>query len=236
MQHLPANGPSPRDIETIVQTVLQRLRSMDAAQTAMVANVSTLGTAEATPPSDTLRLDQRLVTLNDLAGRLGAFKVLQVDARAVVTPAVQDELRDRGVSLQRVPRQPATAAKDEPQLLIIASPNKQSAVASQVQALQLQSLAAADDDNATVELLSHQLRAGVQAGIWCAAKPFAAMRATLHQPSIVAVQLSKLNDLAMAVEEANPNTLILSDRDWSVAAVAGLARAWKKILVGRMAR
>ena len=48
-----------------------------------------------------LELEERLVTLETLRGRLDGVSSLVVGARAVVTPAVADLLNERGVVLER---------------------------------------------------------------------------------------------------------------------------------------
>jgi ribose 5-phosphate isomerase RpiB len=48
-----------------------------------------------------LFVDSRVVTLESIAGRLHGAKQLLVSPRALVTPAVRDELRRRGVALVR---------------------------------------------------------------------------------------------------------------------------------------
>ena len=48
-------------------------------------------------PATVLRLPQRVVTLRLLEGRLQGIARVEVIPRAIVTPLVQDELRQRGV-------------------------------------------------------------------------------------------------------------------------------------------
>lgn len=51
---------------------------------------------------DELTLIDRLITLRDLDGRLKGIRHLLVPAKAIVTPAVVDLLREKGISLRRV--------------------------------------------------------------------------------------------------------------------------------------
>lgn len=59
--------------------------------------------------SEELALSQRVITLADLEGRLGAVRRLVVPPKAIVTPAVRDELQRRGVALSFARPQAAAA-------------------------------------------------------------------------------------------------------------------------------
>ncbi|MCL4190977.1 MAG: hypothetical protein KJZ87_04460 [Thermoguttaceae bacterium] len=66
---------------------------------------------ESSETTDELRLTGRVVALADIKDRLDQIRRVVVPVRAVVTPAVLDELRRRGVTLVRLdhaPRKPAT--------------------------------------------------------------------------------------------------------------------------------
>ena len=79
-------------IEQIVQEVIRRL--LDRG----VGVVDAVGSDEATTK---LQLADRLVTLATLRDRLDGVGEVLVARRAVVTPAVIDELNDRGIRLMR---------------------------------------------------------------------------------------------------------------------------------------
>jgi hypothetical protein len=80
----------PPDLfERVVQEVIRRL----------IAQGMTVQRPEAVVTD--LMLDQKVVTLNQLEGRLNGIRRLVVKRRAIVTPAVKDELRTRGIELQR---------------------------------------------------------------------------------------------------------------------------------------
>jgi hypothetical protein len=85
------NHPAlPPDLfERVVQEVIRRL----------IAQGMTVQRPEAVVTD--LMLDQKVVTLNQLEGRLNGIRRLVVKRRAIVTPAVKDELRTRGIELQR---------------------------------------------------------------------------------------------------------------------------------------
>lgn len=76
-------------IERIVREVIRRLREME-----------TNGSAT-NPSNEPLAVEDRVVTLATLQGRLDGVCQLNVRSDAVVTPSVQDELRDRKITLTR---------------------------------------------------------------------------------------------------------------------------------------
>ena len=86
-------GPpwDPELIDRIVREVVRRLleRGMSVA-------------GDVAPQCDQeLRLEQRLITLATLNGRLDGVKRVIVPKNAVITPAVRDELKDRSVLLEK---------------------------------------------------------------------------------------------------------------------------------------
>ena len=48
-----------------------------------------------------LAIDARVVTMDDILGRLATIRRVTVSRKAIVTPAVQDELLRRGIDLVR---------------------------------------------------------------------------------------------------------------------------------------
>lgn len=79
-------------IEYVVAEVVRRLRQNDARQSGPSVGDCTLDFPE------------RLVTLASLPRCLEGFQCITVMQDAVVTPAVFDELRDRGIRLERADR------------------------------------------------------------------------------------------------------------------------------------
>ena len=75
-------------LEWIVQEVLRRLQSMDVSR----AKVN---------GSTTLVVDEPLVALSTLEGRIRGIRQLRVTGKAVVTPAVRDLLKERQIELVR---------------------------------------------------------------------------------------------------------------------------------------
>lgn len=104
------------EIERIVRLVVQRLVREDA--TPSLATPATTVKPTAAPIGE-LRLDTRLVTLEALEGKLGQnIKTLRVSAKAVVTPAVRDELKERGIELRRADRAENTPNPKTPAVIV----------------------------------------------------------------------------------------------------------------------
>ena len=78
-------------VEFIVREVIRRLT---AAGTHAVVNPSAAAPKE-------LAVNERLVTLATVQGKLDGITKLSVKRRAVVTPAVRDELTRRQIELHR---------------------------------------------------------------------------------------------------------------------------------------
>lgn len=72
------------DIDRIVREIVDRLRA-----------------AVDTEPAGTLLLDQKVITMSQIEGRLDGVRQLVVGQRAVVTPSVRDELSDKNIQLIR---------------------------------------------------------------------------------------------------------------------------------------
>jgi hypothetical protein len=77
---------TPEQVEAIVLEVIRRL--------------GLLGLPQQSPASE-LSLTERVVTLRSVEGRLAGVRRLVVARRAVVTPAVKDELKQRKIELVR---------------------------------------------------------------------------------------------------------------------------------------
>ena len=84
---------SPAEIDRIVAEVVRRLRAM------AVNSSTTVEVARDTEKE--LQLSDKVVTLQSLKGRLDGITKLIVTDRAVVTPAVKDELKQRKIAWER---------------------------------------------------------------------------------------------------------------------------------------
>jgi hypothetical protein len=106
---------SPAEIDRIVAEVVRRLRAMtanDRGRESLAKSDSTHSndvTRQRLPPPSVgrstsvgaLQLTERVVTLGTLKGRLDGISKVIVGDRAIITPAVKDELKQRGITWAR---------------------------------------------------------------------------------------------------------------------------------------
>lgn len=235
------------EIETIVRVALQRLREINAqsADTAAAATIPQIGlapissTAEApgkqikldsigsavtnaVADSKTYAVDQRLVTLEVLRDRLTDIETLQVPAKAIVTPAVKDELRDRKIKLLRVEQQTSSAPpKSDSRLLVLANASLQNQFARFGEFAAL-----TENSKADVCRISAHLNSGGTAALWNTTTPYAAARAAAQNASLHSIQLARLSEFDRAIREADPNVIVIDSSNWNVEQTAELASAW----------
>ena len=75
-------------VEWIVVEVIRRLRLTGA-----------IGDERGSSPVGELRIAERIVTMRSVEGRLNGVTRIVVKQRAVITPAVRDELKQRRIEL-----------------------------------------------------------------------------------------------------------------------------------------
>lgn len=233
---------SNQELETIVRMVVDRLRDSVASvgQIDQGAKSSSLRPTDhiesmaapvATP--GTLVIADRLVTLQTLGDRLAGIQTVQVSLKTIVTPAVLDELRRKGVKLVRkaassMLRAPTTNASSNNSaavaLRIVASDEKYRVVRSVNKHVSIETLSASASEESIVEKLAN---VSVKApAIWSTGRPFAAQAACLRETSLRAIHLHQASDLQRAIEQAVPNVIIVEDSRWSGFQVAKLVQPW----------
>lgn len=85
------------EIERIVQEVIRRLAAAEINNSNSNSNSKPQVQSQAA-----LELEDQLVTLATIEGRLNGIQQLVVSPKAVVTPSVRDELRDKNVEFVRM--------------------------------------------------------------------------------------------------------------------------------------
>ncbi|MCA9129967.1 MAG: hypothetical protein KDB22_22925 [Planctomycetales bacterium] len=211
------------EIERIVTAVLQQLRSTSAHEQS--ENVTPeLPTTPATA-AGMLQLRGSLVAMEHIQRRLKGIQRVQVEPQAVVTPAVLDELKLRGIRLERVASRytNSTARTPTNELLVIAPAGKTNHVSRQAEIV----YAEENSSDAVADSVAAHLRAGGKGAVWRAASPYSAILAASRVPALRAVQLFDVRELTRAIEDADPNVFIVDDRHWSAAAVSYLIQAWR---------
>lgn len=237
--------PSATELETIVRVVMQRL----AAGRELMAGVAEMAQAPAAPTE--LSVGERLVTTHTLEGRLAGMRSVRVGQRAVVTPAVIDMLRQAQIQLVRgtaSPAAPARASSTSPSSTGAVQPaatapaagrrsNPSAAIAPTLvcgSALWFGSLhrhlcpkqASVEEcsDDRAPALTERHLAGGGRRAVWLTSAPFAAAAAAGRNSSAVAVQLPSLAELAAALDQAQPQLLIVDAPRWTVAGIGNLVR------------
>lgn len=198
---------SHHEIENIVRTVIDRLRHVsisDATASAVSPKpAAELVAHEPAIATNTLRLEGQVVSLDSVRGKLHDIRVVEVPSKAVVTPALADELRQRKIQLLRRAAQAASSKL---------TPNVIPTDASREQALQTLR------DNMAASLPS----------VWVSREPFASLIEAAQLPNARAVTLRSITELPLAIEQANPNVIVVDGFTWNATAAEGLARRWMK--------
>jgi hypothetical protein len=163
-----------------------------------------------------------VITLELLAGRLEGIAVLQVPQNAVVTPAVIDELKDRGVQLARNSQLDARVHRDIPSNLLMVAPISWRAALDD----RVEFTAGSQNCSADVRRIAVHVNSGGTKALWVTETPFAAARAAAENSAVRAVQLLRGRDLSRAISEAEPNTLILDQLSWDGSQVLDLIADW----------
>lgn len=222
-------------IEDIVRVVLQRLQS-DAATPQIVPalpsqKMDLQGEAkqdfQSAVPGE-LRLTDRVITLDTLKGRWSGTQSVVIHPKAVVTPATLDELRTRNIRLVRQLPQSNLASRRKAPLLLVTTQSQLNLLGKRVCSQQAESLASDEIDTGLAAVSSH-LAASGSGVVWCTETPFAAVAAT-YGKTWRTVQLLDQRDLAPALQQAEPNVIVVDRRTWTEPAIANLIRNWYRSL------
>ncbi|HUP80972.1 MAG TPA: hypothetical protein VM260_20655 [Pirellula sp.] len=220
-------NPNAAEIESIVRRVLSTLTS----------GASTLGNALTQPQVPqplTLRLLDRVVSLQSLKNRLLDIQVLEIEKSAVLTPAARDYCNELKVEIVR--GQSAASAKKEmvktaepvttnPQRLLVAgTPSWMPSIAKQLCARQANVFESSVDDSAALRTIAGGLRAGHQAGIAIVGSPHAICWQAARDDRLRPAVVSCWPELEQVLREVPVNVLILSAKTWNVPSACNAAR------------
>lgn len=248
--------PRHVDVERIVREVLARLGHGNGVRAGALATAAAgvgtasgeraqaageNGVAATNAPSEqrsaagsprVLRLDARLVTLAELHDRLDGIplddiETLEVPARAVVTPAVRDALRDRGIALAW--RVPGNEPRRDVTLCIAVAETAYPATGVRV-ALAAQGVKVSDLPPGTladvVERLPDRVaRDGALAVVLTERTAAAVCLANRHH-SIRAASAASVGEVHEAGRQIDPNVLVVDPRGTTVHALRRLAAAF----------
>lgn len=218
--------PNSPDIEQIIRVVMQRL----AAAGDLMSGVGAI--ADTQEIDSELVLRDRVITLATLNGKLVGKKKVRVHPRAIITPAVTDELRRYKVELIRDAVRTSTSTSTSTNVAIVA-PILVCGSAMWFSSLSRhlcpkQATVQACDDKVALSLVQdHKTRGGARA-IWLSATPYAASVAAARAACCTAVHLNGLGDLNAALVQADPDCVIVDPSRFTVAAIGNLVRAMFK--------
>lgn len=226
------------EIETIVRRVLESTRSLDSA----VRQDSSDG---ATAGAETSVLSESVVTLETVSPLLGYCKSITVSASAVVTPAVKDELRTRGVALLRATSTQTGKTVSETQhfsetsasgrIVVFGPKSKVLQASALTEDVKFNSVASCGQPEPEAIEVQRLLKSTGTRVLWCSSVPYAAMAVASRVGGMAAIYLPILSDFRVAIAQSQPDVLIVDDRAWSAASLARLARNWTRSWEGSSA-
>lgn len=216
----------PSQINEIVRLVVDRLRSQEPVERGL------------------LELDQKIIAIRDVEGRLDGVTCVRLSNSSLITPAAKDELRSRGIQIERgmigiqrneatLPGNPIEKSFD---IQIVAPQELQAGLQSIVKSTSVHVQTSSESVHETAMRLSSELTAAAGAmkelrSIWWTLRPFAAIIECLrtNNAAMRAISLVSTSDLSRAVEEAQPNLMVLDANHWPAYQLIRLVRAWSKL-------
>lgn len=218
-------SPSATEIENIVRRVLSTLTENGAQLLGQTVSTESV-------PSNRLALVEQVVSVQTLKNRLAGIQVLQLSDTSVLTPAARDYCREFKVEVVRGNAASNASSVSElkpsrPQRLIVAgSTSNMGAIAKQLCPKQSNVLASLSDDTSAMKSIAEGLRNGHQAGLAIVDAPHAACWQAARDDRMRPAVVSNWSDLADVLREVPANVLILSAKQWNVAAVCNVARRY----------
>ncbi len=217
-----------RQVDEIVRLVVERLRS---------------GVADdREPAAEVMELQGSIVSLRDVEGRLDGIERVRVAPTALLTPAVQDELRRHGVAVERGGMQHVRAvnqpriqlASPAQTIQVFASPERLASLSSVGKngSIHVNPCKASIAETVTDICARRHASAGQSEMrfVWWTALPFAAS-AAIHAigDGLRLACLHDPMDLGRAIDEMQPNLILLDDRHWPAYQVVKVLRTWSTL-------
>lgn len=205
---------------------------MNALPVAGLTNSSSSAQSPASQsPTTELKLQDKLVTLESLRGRLDGKKTLVVLSNAIVTPAVIDELKDQNIALVRNEAKTTTSSnaknaagpgESAGDLLFVLEST--STISSQLPGQVLQSHG---NQLADAKRISAHINGGGQAAVWCTEKPYAASTIAATASVLKAIHIRAPEEMPSILKEVVPNVLIVECGKWDNHRVIDLLNHWR---------
>lgn len=201
---------APAEIEQIVREVVRRLRENN-------------GSPE--KGSQALAINDRVVAMATIEGRLAGVRQLVVPQRSVVTPAVRDELRQRNITIVRSDnvRQQATTETLLVGVAVSGGKEKSSVDWMKNESINVQRLPAGVLPN-VVERMIGELKQNNRLGLLVTDQPVAALCLANRQGNVRAALGCSTEAAREAVETIGTNLLVIDPRKKSHHELRGIAR------------
>jgi hypothetical protein len=206
------------NVEWIVAEVLRRLEKLaDAPAATQPPPTASLPPVSPPKPNNhrnatDLVVEGRVVSLATIGDRLPGKKRLVVSAVAVVTPSVRDELRKRGVQLQRTGDAVSTALPTISLLVVVSSSTPAAErLASQASQLGCESVECSDLQAAAAQF-SEQLGRTDSTGIWLSEEPLVAACLANRDCQIRASVANDLTQVQAARSALGTNLVVVDPR------------------------
>ena len=204
---------STDDIQRIVREVMAQLGtgSKTVAAPAPAAPADASLAASPAAHDGKVFVDSRVITLELITGRLHGAKQLTVPPGALVTPAVRDELRRKGVALVRG-NAAATVREGLPRVLLVVGPSGHDPAAV-LRMLAQEGIGAETETSQCVIASTDKLAAAVAAGqalglLWTRHTAAGLCLANRH-PGVRAVLAAGVSATAAAVSAVGANVLVV---------------------------
>ncbi len=209
------------EFEWIVAEVLRRLKQRADAPAA--AETPAAPRTNNVVASGDLVIDDHVVSLETVADRLRGKQRMLVGSRAVVTPAVRDELRKRGVRLERS-EEAASPARRSAKVTVMVGTSGAAAreLASAAAELGCHRLTSQDPRTAVGQLIT-QLSHPEASAIWLSDQPLLAACLANRAPQIRAAVAGDVSQVQQARVSIGANLLIVDPQQVTVF-------QWKQIV------
>lgn len=175
--------------------------------------------APAASPLSTFTFPGKLVTLESLHGHLAGITEVKVQTRAIVTPAVNDELRKRGIRLSRSASASLTSNKTVVSKLVVANHVSPELAKRSQHLLSSASLAYEVVEAATTPKLvdvarelAFRVTSGRKLGLFITTQPAVASSVLQKMMGVRACLLSDIAALQEALATLAPNILVADAR------------------------
>jgi hypothetical protein len=205
------------NLEWIVAEVLRRLETLAGVPTARQSPPAPLPPASQSKAKNDrnatdLVVEGRVVSLATIGDRLPGKKRLVVSAGAVVTPSVRDELRKRGVQLERAGDAVSPAAPTTCFLVLVSSSTPAAQrLASQASQLGCESVECSDLQAAAAQF-SEQLGQTDAKGIWLSEEPLLAACLANRDRQVRASVANDLTQVQAARSAIGTNLVVVDPR------------------------